>query len=137
VKLNFSSLSNSAKESVRNLNLERDLRISENVVANDSALLEPAGIELDLSEIDLSDDRCFCSQCRNFRDPRCLAAARGEIAARKGYEPCQDFPRRCEAFAPLSGDPDQRPGAQRWPSLAGERWTHSETNLVAESLRDL
>ncbi len=34
-----------------------------------------------------------------------------------GFTPANEVPRRCEHFRPLPGDPDQRPGRERWPGL--------------------
>lgn len=53
-----------------------------------------------------------CRQCRKLAgNGRCLAAA-----IRR--EPVPDIGRRCETFLPLASNPDQRPGAERWPGLA-------------------
>jgi len=72
------------------------------------------------------DDRRPCTACANLtpRDHRCLAAWRGERpgSATLDYHPVTDLPRRCECYAPKSGEPDQRPGDVRWPYLnAGAR----------------
>ena len=66
-----------------------------------------------------------CEQCRNLsttrdRDGfrRCRAAGRGELpGVHRRSCPDTQAGRRCVAFAPLSGDPDQRSGAERWPTL--------------------
>jgi hypothetical protein len=66
-----------------------------------------------------------CQECSNLRRPdrdgfrRCLAAARGELpsVARRSYAPVLWLGHRCEGFAPLPADPDQRHGAERWPGL--------------------
>ncbi len=64
-----------------------------------------------------ADDRRHCSTCGNLSAGLCLAAWRGEIIAAKQYRPIDDLPRRCEGYAPISNDPDQRTGKQRWPGL--------------------
>jgi hypothetical protein len=66
------------------------------------------------------DDRRTCSQCANLAtDGRCRAAARGVLfyAVSRKYAPATDLLKRCEGFRPLAADPDQRPGAVRWPEL--------------------
>ena len=64
------------------------------------------------------DDRRRCGECGNLAtNGRCLAAARRDIVANRGYTPARDWLRRCEGFKPLPGDPDQRPGRDRWPGL--------------------
>jgi hypothetical protein len=74
----------------------------------------------------LADDRRRCTMCRNLARPdnrgerRCLAAPRGELtgtATARNYHPQTDFPKRCEGYAPMPGDPDQRPGRERWREL--------------------
>lgn len=63
------------------------------------------------------DDRRTCDRCANLEGWRCLAAWRCEIVANRDYEPVRDIPRRCEGYAPGAGDPDTRPGRERWPHL--------------------
>jgi hypothetical protein len=72
------------------------------------------------------DDRRTCLQCLNLdrhlrRDGfrRCGAARRGELpyVAQRNYSPITDLPKRCEGFAPMPDDEDQRPGRERWPGL--------------------
>ena len=64
------------------------------------------------------DDRRRCSECAKLgHGGRCLAAVRREIVASRTYAPHPDWLRRCEAFAPLLNDPDQRAGRDRWPGL--------------------
>ena len=64
------------------------------------------------------DNRRRCSECAKLgHGGRCLAAVRREIVASRTYAPHPDLLRRCEAFAPLHSDPDQRPGRDRWPGL--------------------
>ena len=64
------------------------------------------------------DDRRHCACCQNLaRSGLCLAARRGEIEASESYHPVDNMPRRCEGYAPLADDPDQRPGRERWPGL--------------------
>jgi hypothetical protein len=59
-----------------------------------------------------------CELCGNLTEAgRCDAAARREIVASRSYQPVRDMPKRCEAYAPPADDPDQRPGAERWPGL--------------------
>lgn len=64
------------------------------------------------------DNRRRCAECGNLAtNGRCLAAARRDIIASRTYAPAPDLLRRCEGFKPLPGDPDQRPGWDRWPGL--------------------
>lgn len=64
------------------------------------------------------DDRRRCAECAKLgHGGRCLAAARREIVASRTYAPHPDWLRRCEAFAPLPNDPDQRAGRDRWLGL--------------------
>ncbi|GAB1394479.1 hypothetical protein MASR1M60_26430 [Rhodocyclaceae bacterium] len=64
------------------------------------------------------DDRRLCPECGRYRDRRCtIAKPGGLVSASRNYEPVLDLPRRCEGFAPLPDDPDQRPGVERWPWL--------------------
>lgn len=63
------------------------------------------------------DDRRTCEQCANLIARRCEAAKRGEIAASRNYEPIRDLTRRCDGYAPMAGDSDQLPGAERWPGI--------------------
>lgn len=65
------------------------------------------------------DDRRRCQHCLNLsRTGICAAASPGGlVSARRGYEPTHDIPRRCEGYRPCEDDPDQRPGAERWPGL--------------------
>ena len=64
-----------------------------------------------------------CRQCGNLTNSRrCLAAARGELAGTaRRYEPMADAGKRCEGFAPLPSDPDQRTARERWPWLINEK----------------
>lgn len=67
------------------------------------------------------DNRRRCAECGNQGERGlCLAAQRGEIKASRHYVPLRDILRRCEGFAALPGDPDQRPGLERWPGLNAE-----------------
>ena len=67
------------------------------------------------------DNRRRCTDCGNLGERGlCLAAHRGEIAASRGYTPIRDLLRRCEAFKPLPGDPDQRPAWDRWGTIQGD-----------------
>jgi len=64
------------------------------------------------------DNRRRCAECGNLaNNGRCLAAARREIVASLSYTPAPDWLRRCEGFNPMSNDPDQRQGRDRWPGL--------------------
>jgi hypothetical protein len=64
------------------------------------------------------DNRRRCCECAKLgHGGRCLAAVRREIVASRTYAPHPDLLRRCEAFAPLPNDPDQRPVRDRWPGL--------------------
>lgn len=64
------------------------------------------------------DDRRRCRECRRYENRRCtIARPGGMVSARTGYEPIPDLSRRCEGFAPLESDHDQRAGRDRWPGL--------------------
>ncbi len=65
------------------------------------------------------DDRRRCRHCLNLSQAgTCtVASPGGVVSARRGYEPIQDILRRCEGYRPNEEDPDQRPGAERWPGL--------------------
>jgi hypothetical protein len=64
------------------------------------------------------DDRRLCPECDCYQDRRCtIAKPGGLVSAARGYMPVSDLLRRCEGFAPLPDDPDQRPGVDRWPWL--------------------
>ena len=64
------------------------------------------------------DNRRRCAECGNLAgNGRCLAVARRELVASRTYAPALDWLRRCECFKPQPGDPDQRPGRDRWPGL--------------------
>ncbi len=83
-------------------------------VANDDAASLPAIASPERR----GDDRRRCSECAKLgHGGRCLAAVRREIVASRTYAPHPDWLRRCEAFAPLPNDPDQRAGRDRWPGL--------------------
>jgi hypothetical protein len=70
------------------------------------------------------DDRRLCPECRHYRDRRCtIAKPGGLVSASRNFEPVPDLPRRCEGFAPLPDDPDQRPGVVRWPGLTNTKGT--------------
>lgn len=67
------------------------------------------------------DNRRRCAECGNLGERGlCLAAQRGEIKASRHYMPLRDILRRCEGFAALPGDPDQRRALVRWPGLVVE-----------------
>lgn len=65
------------------------------------------------------DDRRRCQHCLNLsKVGTCtVASPGGPVSARRGYEPIPDILRRCEGYRPNEEDPDQRPGAERWPGL--------------------
>ncbi len=66
------------------------------------------------------DDRRTCSQCANLRQRVCAIAKpeRGAlVVASQGYRPDPARLVRCEGYAPSASDPDQQPGAERWPGL--------------------
>lgn len=65
------------------------------------------------------DDRRSCPQCANLTaGGACLSVRRGEITQGPAYPPLRDHPQRCAGYMPKAGDPDQRPGYERWPGLA-------------------
>ena len=64
------------------------------------------------------DDRRWCTDCQRLAGGiRCKAPAAGLLVASRMYEPVQTIPRRCVAYLPGKDDPDQTPGAIRWPWL--------------------
>ena len=64
------------------------------------------------------DDRRWCRDCQRLAGGiRCKAPAAGLLIGSKMYEPVQTMPRRCVAYQPGNDDPDQTPGATRWPWL--------------------
>ena len=64
------------------------------------------------------DDRIQCTACRNLANSgRCLAARRLPGMA-SWHEPDGERLHACYQYSPLADDPDQRPGALSWPSLA-------------------
>ena len=70
----------------------------------------------------LADDRITCRQCRHLSGRRCQAAARRELAqVAPWHEPDPARHHACYGYLPLTNDTDQRPGAERWPSLAWMR----------------
>lgn len=58
------------------------------------------------------DNRRSCRQCRYLSGELCTNRANPLYRS----SPCRDRPRRCEWFAPLPNDPDQRPAQVRWKS---------------------
>ena len=67
----------------------------------------------------LEDDRRRCTQCRNLPQGVCSIAKPEKgalVVANRGYRPVI-LPLRCEGYSPKASDPDQRPGAERWPGL--------------------
>lgn len=100
----------------------------------------------------MEDDRRSCTTCRNLDparengDRNCAAARRGELAylgQSRRYSPYLGHPRRCEAYLPKPADPDQRTGAERWPSLVAPtnkrlRWPRTyRYRLSAERVAEL
>ena len=68
------------------------------------------------------DDRIMCSECGNLAGRRCRAAMRRElIGMASWHEPDPARHHACYGYLPLTNDTDQRPGAERWPSLAWMR----------------
>ena len=66
----------------------------------------------------LPDDRITCRACRHLTGARCQVAQRGAFSHRaRWYEPPPERLRTCYLYTPLPHDPDQRPGAARWPTL--------------------
>jgi hypothetical protein len=68
------------------------------------------------------DDRRRCTQCLNRRphDGVCKVAepkVDAVVVANRSYAPDPVRSRRCEGYSPKASDPDQRPGAERWPGL--------------------
>lgn len=64
------------------------------------------------------DNRRRCTECGNLNERGiCRAAERGEIVASRSYTPIRDLLRRCEGFAPLPTDPDQRHGRDKFGGL--------------------
>lgn len=70
------------------------------------------------------DERRACRQCRNLAsNGRCMAASRGELPLTSTrYEPFTERLERCVGYLPDADDADQRPGRERWPSLAKRLW---------------
>lgn len=69
----------------------------------------------------MPDNRRTCEQCTQLTSAgRCMAAARGEIAAARSYFPQLKQPMRCAGYRPDSSDPDQRRATERWPGI-GEK----------------
>lgn len=74
-----------------------------------------------------------CEQCLNLKRARdasgcrrCTAAGRGELpGVHSRFCPDPSSPRRCLAFVPQPGDPDRRPGAERWPWLDEKRYARA------------
>lgn len=75
-------------------------------------------LHADKWEARAGDDRRICPECGCYQERRCtIAKPGGLVSAARGYMPVPDILRRCEGFAPLPDDPDQRPGVDRWPWL--------------------
>lgn len=74
--------------------------------------------QTDTTNIVRSDGLIWCSDCQRLAGgKRCKAPAAGLLIASMVYEPVQTMPRRCFAYLPGPNDPDQSPGAFRWPWL--------------------
>ncbi|GHU18693.1 hypothetical protein FACS189475_04590 [Betaproteobacteria bacterium] len=67
------------------------------------------------------DDRRRCAHCLNLQiNGACkVASPGGLVSAARGYRPNQEWLQRCAGYRPCPDDPDQRPGAERWPEYAG------------------
>jgi len=66
------------------------------------------------------DDRRTCAQCANYQLRVCRIAkpeAGALVVATSGYRPDPVRLVRCEGYAPMASDSDQRTGAERWPGL--------------------
>ena len=59
----------------------------------------------------LTDDRRHCAACVNLNGNRCVA---------RDCLVMDEIPRRCFDYQPKPDDRDQRPGAERWPSMRPE-----------------
>jgi hypothetical protein len=67
------------------------------------------------------DNRRRCIECGNLNDAgACLAAQRGQIIARRRYTPISELLRRCEGYAPMRDDPDQRTPSDRWGQFVAD-----------------
>lgn len=67
-----------------------------------------------------ADDRRPCTACANLAwNGECRVAAHDArvCGSARRYFPITDLPQHCVGYAPKKGDPDQRSGAERWPSL--------------------
>lgn len=66
-----------------------------------------------------ADDRIACPACDHYTTPGCRACRQGRFSFRsRDHHPDPRRLHRCWLFTPLADDPDQRPGAARWPDLA-------------------
>lgn len=87
--------------------------------AGQSPTVEPVADADILARQQAGDDRRRCTECGNLGERGvCIAAARGQIKASRSYTPVRDILRRCEGFAPLASDPDQRHGRDKWRCLS-------------------
>jgi hypothetical protein len=69
-----------------------------------------------------SDDRSNCATCQNYIPPGCLACRRGLFSFRsRDHQPDPERLHRCFLYLPLTEDPDQSTGGDRWPNLAWQR----------------
>ena len=69
-----------------------------------------------------ADDRITCAACTHFTPPGCRACRQGLFSFRaRDHQPDPERLHRCFNFRPLEQDPDQRPGAERWPDLGWQR----------------
>jgi hypothetical protein len=74
----------------------------------------------ELPKPDPQDDRRTCAQCANYQLRVCRIAkpeAGALVVATSGYRPDPVRLVRCEGYAPMASDSDQRTGAERWPGL--------------------
>lgn len=78
------------------------------------------------------DDRRICPECQQYQERRCtIAKPGGLVSAARGYMPVPDILHRCEGFAPLPDDADQRPGVERWPWLLQPPYRPASPGVLA------
>ena len=65
------------------------------------------------------DNRRRCAHCLNLATNGICRVAEpgGQVHARRGYQPNQNWLHRCLGYRPCPDDPDRRPGRERWPNL--------------------
>lgn len=93
-------------------------RIATVAVANltKAEITSPVGHD----DVDVTDDRRFCTQCGNLRGDVCsIAFPGGPVSAIVGYRPVLDILHRCKAFLPeMQPQPPKLPAAWADPDLA-------------------